>query len=590
MHDPARLWKAWFAPGSFIEYYPVEETVQWMQWKLWGTDTFGYHLTNVILHISSALLVWRLFSKFKLRLAWLGALIFAIHPAHVESVAWISELKNTLSLPAFLLAMCAYIDYDENRRSRDYWQAIGWFLAAMLCKISMAAFPIIILLYAWWKRDRIGRSDLKASAPFFVISLTLGITSVLAGSHFFQSHMVSEEVFPIGGFFSRLALAGLSFSFYFSKCLLPTGLMPVYPKWTVNPPSLLQFLPWFVLGGGFYWLWRNRRNWSRHVLLGLGFFLLNLLPFLGFKAVSYMCFTWIMDHFLYIPSIAIIGLVTAGLEQIYSRLSPRIRPYGIGVQAAVVMLLALESHAYAGIFASEETIWNYALQRTPESWPAHFNLGCKLAQEGRLHDATEHLRQAVRINPNYAHSHKELGDVLFKTGDVASAMVQYREAVRIKPDYTIAYKNLGDALVKMNQDSKAMELYKMALNTNPNYADAHFALGNALLRTGQTTEAIEQFEQAILIDPNHAEAHNTLGALLFKEGRFDEAIDHFTASLKINPDNAVLHNNLGILLAKEGRIPEAIEQFKFALKLKPDYANAQNNLVQMQEILVQRNR
>ena len=119
LHDPARLWKAWFQPGSFIEYYPLEQTVQWVQWQLWGNDTFGYHLTNVCLHLLGAFLVWRLLSKFGLRLAWLGGLIFAIHPMMVESVAWISELKNTLSLPPFLLAMCAWIDYEERGRKQD---------------------------------------------------------------------------------------------------------------------------------------------------------------------------------------------------------------------------------------------------------------------------------------------------------------------------------------------------------------------------------------------------------------------------------------------------------------------------------------
>jgi len=210
LRDPARLWKAWFAPGSFIEYYPIEEWVRWGQWQLWHQDTFGYHLTNVVLHVINALLVWRLLSKFGLRFAWLGGLIFAIHPMQVESVAWISELKNTLSLPPLLLALCFLIDYEENRNRNDYFLALGLFLVAMLCKVSMAPVPFVILLYAWWKRGRIVWSDLQDSVPFFAISFVLGMTAVFIGTWYLQIHHESPDVVPIDGFFSRLAMAGLT--------------------------------------------------------------------------------------------------------------------------------------------------------------------------------------------------------------------------------------------------------------------------------------------------------------------------------------------------------------------------------------------
>jgi hypothetical protein len=150
--SPTGLWSIWFEPGSQLDYYPIKASVQWLQWHLWGMDTLGYHLTNVVLHILSALLVWRLLSKFGLRLAWLGGLIFAIHPVQVESVAWIAELKNTLSLPPFLLAMCAWIDYEERGKAKDYFLALGLFLVAMLCKLTVVLFPLVILLYAWWRR------------------------------------------------------------------------------------------------------------------------------------------------------------------------------------------------------------------------------------------------------------------------------------------------------------------------------------------------------------------------------------------------------------------------------------------------------
>jgi len=210
IHSPSGFWKVWFEPNDMVDYQPLKFTVAWMQWHLWGNNTLGYHLTNVVLHLVGALLVWRLLSKLGLRLAWLGGLIFAIHPVQVESVAWISELKNTLSLPPFLLAMCTWIDYEEHKRKRDYFLALGLFLAAMLCKATMVMFPVVILLYAWWKRGRVGWNDVKISAPFFALSLGMGLITVW----FLQHYAIGNAVIPLGGFSSRLACAGLVIAFW----------------------------------------------------------------------------------------------------------------------------------------------------------------------------------------------------------------------------------------------------------------------------------------------------------------------------------------------------------------------------------------
>ncbi len=197
--SPNGLWSIWFQPGTQVDYYPIKASVQWIQWHLWRNDMLGYHLTNVVLHIVNALLVWRLFNRLNLRLAWLGGLIFLIHPANVESVAWIAELKNTLSMTPFLLAMTAYIDYEESHRARDYWLALGLFLAAMLTKTSMVMFPVVILLYVWWKRGRIRGSDLWHSAPFFAVSLLLGLVTVEVGHWYDIIHAQVSNPVLIGG-------------------------------------------------------------------------------------------------------------------------------------------------------------------------------------------------------------------------------------------------------------------------------------------------------------------------------------------------------------------------------------------------------
>jgi hypothetical protein len=468
LNDPARLWKIWFAPGSLTEYYPIEATAQAIQWHFWHLDTLGYHLTNIILHVIGALLVWRLLSKFGLRFAWLGGFLFVIHPAVVESVAWISEFKNTLSLPPFLLAMCAWIDYEERGRSRDYFLALGLFLIAMLCKISMALFPLIILLYAWWKRGRIGWSDLKAGAPFFAISFILGLTTVLAGNWFREAHLQSTANPQIGGLLSRIELAGLSISFYFVKCVWPVGMLPIYPKWTIDPPSLPAFLPWPVLGGTICWFWIRRASWGRHALLGLGFFLINLAPFIGLNSVTYMAFTWVMDHFLYLPIIGLIGLAVAAFEDIEGRMADFMRDWLAPLAAAVLALLAWESYNYAAIFIGPEKLWTYTIERNPTAWLAHNNLGDVMLETGRAPEAIEQFEEALHYNPNMVEAHTNLGFALEQTGRTSEAIDQYEQALKLNPHFGLAQANLAGALARMGRMQEAIDHYEQALLINPN--------------------------------------------------------------------------------------------------------------------------
>jgi protein O-mannosyl-transferase len=438
VHDPYGIFDVWLAPSNLIDYFPVTVSLEWLEWQLWPNDTFCYHLTNVLLHVCSALLVWRLLSKLGLRLAWLGGLLFAIHPVMVESVAWMAELKNTLSMPFFLLSMCAWIDYDRRGKWEDYFLALGLFLIAMLCKTSMVMFPVVILLYAWWKRGWIRWSDLKNSAPFFAISLVLSIILISL-----LRHGVGEETIPLGGFLSRMACAGTSIAFYFSKCFLPLELSPIYPQWKVDPPALWQFTPWLVLGAAICWLWTRRERWARHVLFGFGFFLINLLPFVGFRAISFMRFGWVMDHFLYLPILGLLGLAVAALDQADKRLGASARPYGIGGIAIVAAVLAFGSHRYAKIYINSEALWTYTIQCYPDAWPAHNNLGNALFDAKRLPEAEVQYEEALRINPDYPEAHNNLGIVFTRMGRLPEAIDQFEQALRLCPDLVATQDNLA---------------------------------------------------------------------------------------------------------------------------------------------------
>jgi Flp pilus assembly protein TadD len=555
LHEPGRLWKAWFQPGSFVEYYPIEQTVQWMQWQLWGDNTLGYHLTNVGLHLLSAFLVWRLLSKFGLQLAWLGGLIFAIHPMMVESVAWMSELKNTLSLPPFLLSICAWIDYEERGRRADYLRALAFFLVAMLCKIGVAPFPVILLLYAWWKRGRIGWPDLLASAPFFVISVTLGLITSWSGVWYMRDQLTNPAVVEIGGFFFRLALAGQILSFYFAKCFWPVGPLPIYPQWEIDPSSPIQFLPWLVLAGAGYWLWRRRLSWGRHVLLGLVFFILTLGPFLGFVSISYMNFTWVMDHFLYVPIIGLIGIVTAGIERADARLATSVHPFSTGILTVIMGLLAFESHWYAAAFTGEETFDTYMIDRNPAAWLAHDNLGKILLDAGEPEHAREHFETVIRL----------------------------------KPELAEPYDNLATALTQLGRVPEALDAFNQSLQRDPYASETHNNMGVVLAQSGRTAEALGHFEKALRRHPFYAEAHNNMGNTLLMIGRTPEAIKQFQIALQINPSYVGASDDLGLALARSGLIAEAMEQFRTSLLINPDDTNARDRLAQLQQLEMRKN-
>ncbi len=326
-----------------------------------------------------------------------------------ESVAWIAELKNTLSLPPLLLAMCAYIDYEEHGKRRDYFLALGLFLIAMLCKASMVMFPFIILLYAWWKRGRVNLGDLKSSTPFFVVSIGIGLAALWSLQRAMHAYGLEMGDIPGSGFFSRVAFAGSVISFYFSKSLLPVELETVYPQWAVDPLSPTPYLPWLILGGAGYVCWRKRTGWGRHVLLGLGFFLITLAPFVGFNQAPYMGFSWVMDHILYIPIIGWIGLVAAGMEQIIERGAVSVRACLVGMVALLFSLLAWESRGYASLYRNSEVLWIYTLQHNPDAWPGHNNLGLVLLDKGRPSEAMEQFEQTISLCPTYAKGHNNMG-------------------------------------------------------------------------------------------------------------------------------------------------------------------------------------
>ena len=578
LHSLRGLWAIWSATPT-TDYWPLTSTFLWIEWHLWGNDPLGYHLCSLALHICSGFLIWRLFNRLGLRWGWFGALLFVIHPLAVELVAWVSEIKNTLSLPFFLLSIDAWLDAEE-KQSSGYWRSVFYYLAAMLAKTSTVMLPLVLLLYCWWKRGHVTWQELKRMIPYVAIAVTLGLITV-----YFQNKGQGDNPIELGGA-TRLIGAGTALFHYLGKFILPMNLMPIYPRWTLAPPSFLQVLAFPALAALLFGLWTQRGGWGRHALLGFGFFLLNLLPVLGLVKMRYMNISWAADHLAYVPIVGLVGLVVLGLEQLHERLSSFSHLFGIEVMsiAMVTGSLLWESHNYARLFSNSKTLWAYTVQHNPQSSIAHNNLGDALLNAGRVSEAIEQFEQALKIKPDDPYAHNNFGNALMTAGRMSEAVEQLQQALKVKPDYAEARNNLGAALVRSGSMSEGIEQLEQALSIKPDYAEAHYNAGIAFLRTGRVSEAIGQLGQALKIKPNYAEAHNNLGAALIRTGRISEAIEQFEQALKIRPDDVEAHNNLGIALVRAGRVAEAIEQYEQALKIKPDYAVARN-LANAQAIL-----
>ena len=573
MNDPGGLRKIWTEPGVLPDYYPVTFTVQRLQWEWFGTHRLGYHLANIALHALSALLVWRLLSKLGIRAAWWGGLFFAVHPVMVESVAWISELKNTLALPPLLLAMCWWIDYDERHSPRDYRQALIFFLIAMLCKSTEMMLPAVLPLYAWWKRGRIVGSDWIAAAPFFAVALLLG-----GFGAWLEHHHAGTLDFAGTDWGQRLATVGMQIFFLLSLCVFPVRLVPIYPDGVIAQPTVIDLWPWLSLVILCGLIWRCRRTWGRHAALGLGFFLLFCAPVLGFIMMDAGKMIWSMDHLVYVPAIGVIGLAAAGLDWVRMSVSRAGRRIVIALASLVMVILTFGSHAYAGLFGHAEALWTYAARTNPSGWMVYTNLGAALADQGRFAEAVPLYQKSIALNPAYPETHYDLAVASEHLGRDADAIAEYKAALERDPNLIQAYESLGNALGKAHRFQEAITRFEQAVRINPGVAADHFSLGTLYAEVQRYPEATDQFTQAIALDANEAKYHAALADVLLKQRRLPEAAAELNEVIRLEPGDEKAHSDLGVSLAQMGRIAEAAQEFQMAVQMNPNDAGAHANL------------
>jgi protein O-mannosyl-transferase len=544
------LRRIWFVPRTTQQYYPLLYTSYWLQQRLWGDSPIGYHLVNILLHIGCVVLVLKILRFLRIPGAELAAIIFALHPVNVETVAWIAERKNTLSGVFGLAATLSYLKFDESRSRRTYALALALFLLALLSKTAIVTLPLAWLVIFWWKRGAISwRRDVVPVLPFFFLSAAAGLMTrwVEHGNIGYKARILDFSLVE------RCLIAGRAFWFQLGKVLWPSNLMFMYPRWEINARVWWQYLfPLAVLILlGILW---GLRRWSRAPLAGVLVYNFLLLPTLGFLNQYFFIYSFVSDHWQYLPCLGIIVPCASGIVLLagqFKRWQAWLEP---GITLLIGGLLFLLTSQQSRMYNNIETLYRTTIARNPACWMAQVNLGNILYQANRIPEAMDLFDQAKRIKPAVAHY--SLGNALLTTGRTSEAIDQFKEAVRISPDYAEAYNNLGSALLITGRTSEAIEQYEWALRINPGYAEAHNNLGNALVQTGRASEAIEQYKQALRMNPGSADVHSNLGAALARMGRTGEAIEKLKAALRINPNDADTRNNLTKLEALQKTTPE----------------------------------
>jgi tetratricopeptide (TPR) repeat protein len=586
----------------------------WVQHALWGLNPLPYHLVGVALQVVAAVLLFLVLRRLRVQGALLGAALWALHPVQVESVAWISELKNTQSAVFFLLAVWFFLRWLDEERARVAWRDYGAALVcavlAMLSKTSTVMLPVVLGLVWWWRGGWTWRK-LSLLWPFLAVSLAASgwtiweqkVNSMASGPDW---HQTLPE---------RFVLAGKVGWFYLGKLAWPDPLIFIYPRWRLDATQPAAWLPLVALIGVAVALFRGRNTWSRPWAFAGAYFMLSLFPVLGFFDVFFFRFSFVADHFQHLASMGPLALAGAGL----ARLVPD-RPHAVGAWrwaglAGVMAGLGVLSWRQAAIYRDPHVLWSTTAALNPQAWIARVNLGVELVAAGRTEEAVAHYRAAleqrpgapeiqtnlgaaylhlnrpaeavavleaaVRAGPRIAEAHNSLGLAQAKLGVAEAAERSYREAIRLKPDFPAAHFNLASLLAAQRRGPEAIATLEAARRI-PAEASVQVQilrkLVEVLLAQGQLAASVAPAEALLQMTPGDAAARQQLAGTYYQLGRYADALPHYAELVRQQPAAAAAQQNLASAYVQLGRLDEAVHHYREALRLGPEVPDTRANL------------
>jgi Flp pilus assembly protein TadD len=557
--------------------------------QLFGVHAGGFLLTNLLFHIANALLLflWLHRTTRALGRSFLVAALFALHPLHVESVAWVTERKDVLSTFFWLLTMWAYLWYAAGPGIRRYLMVLVCFSLGLMAKPMLVTLPFVLLLLDFWPLGRLSfngpameEASLKPNpgvpirrlvwekVPLFALSALCSVVTFCA-LKLMGAPLILQDL----SLTSRLSNALVAYVSYLAKMVWPSGLAVYYPH-PGNAISLWQVLEAGLLLASLSLLviWQSLRR--PYLLVGWLWYLGTLVPIIGLVQAGAQSMA---DRFTYVPLIGLFLIVAWGTVDltVKCRAARFLLPVGAGVVLSGLMICTWLQVRHWGDSIS---LFEHALRVTENNAFIHNNLGNALFRQGQVEQAMAHYAEALRLRPNDAVAHIKLGLALLSQGQVEQAMAHYAEALRLQPDFDEAHIYLGNALFRQGQVEKAMAHYAEVLRLYPRSAVAHINLGLALLSQGQVEQAMAHYAEALRLYPNYAEAYNGLGGALMNQGRIDEALIMFQKAVQIKPNFSEAYYNLGFLFAKQGDVNKAIAMFQKAVQINPNNTGAQKML------------
>jgi tetratricopeptide (TPR) repeat protein len=562
-----------FTTGRQANWHPLTWLSHMLDVQLYGLNAGAHHLTNLLLHIGSTALLFLALLQLTSSIgsSFLVAALFAVHPLHVESVAWISERKDVLSTFFWALTLCAYAHYVRQQKLRRYVWVLICFGLGLMAKPMLVTLPFVLLLLDSWPLRRITADNWRANLTKCVqeklpLLALAGVSSTV--TFIVQQRggaMANIELLPIT---SRIANACTSYVMYIWKTLWPVGLAVFYPTrhhvslWWLAAALFLIVLSVQAVRGA------SRRP---YITVGWFWFVVALIPVIGLVQVGRQSMA---DRYTYVPSIGLFLIVAYGVNDLFETWRHRkiVLPIAAVLTVLVCTGLTMSQVRY---WRSNEALWNHALAVTSENAVAHYSLALAAGDDGRTEEAIQHYIEALRIEPQYPEAHYNLGNALAKNGEMNEAVVQYLETLRINPQHPKAHYNLGLAFVSQGKSDEAILHYREALHIDPTFVEAHNSLGIQYQAKHRMEDAISEFSEAIRLNPNYASAHNNLGTALGNQGKVDDAVAQYREAVRIDSRYALPYNNLGILLAGQGKTNEALDAFSTALKIDPANKTAQ---------------
>ncbi|MFQ5591279.1 MAG: tetratricopeptide repeat protein [Phycisphaerae bacterium] len=581
---PEGLSRIWLEIGATAQYYPLAYTTYWLEHRLWELDPTGYHVVNILLHALAALLLWRLLRLLQVPGAWLAAAVFALHPVHVQSVAWIAQRKNVLSGVFYFCAALAYLRYALPQTAAGwgrkspvwYGAALLLFLCALFSKTATCTLPVILLLVLWWKRDRLAWQDVRSLSPFIVLGLAFALLTIRVETDYVRA--VGQEWDR--SFAERGLVAGRAFWFYIGKLVWPVQLSFVYPRWSVDSYAWQQYVYPLAAVACLVFFWIARRWLGKAPLVAVLCFAATLFPTMGFFNIYYTRYSYVADQWQYLASIFAIAFVVATIGRALHRAAAR-ASRSLAAIAAVPLLLCLGtlSWQYQHVFHDMETLWLDTLRTNPDCWLAHNNLGNFYESQGKFDAAIDqHLRalQASTFDSDLGTSHFNFGNSLAAQGKFQEAITHYEQAIEAQPDLTAAHINLANALREQGEFVEAIRQLGLALELDPDDARTWYNAAMMLTMIGQIQPASQYLREAVRLEPDWLAPLTGLAWMLAADPDEDirapaEAIQLAEHAAELTRrGNAAILDLLGAAYAAAGQFDRAIETAEKALEAAVD--------------------